>query len=162
MVCVIDFDGTFLVNDFFKEAFFKKIIENPFFIIKHFFIEKKGILALKVKLLSDCKVDYPLEILMNHLVINWISENRYLYDKILLVSASPDFFVKSILDKTSFFDEIHGSKDVNLKGISKFNYIKERWGDFDYLGNSNDDLPIFKYCNRAFIVSYKSIVYVSK
>ena len=96
MVCVIDFDGTFLINDFFKEAFFKKIIENPFYIINHFFFKRKSVLDLKMDLLKNHKINYPIQFLTNKYVTQWLSDNRHHYDKILLVSASPDFFVKNI------------------------------------------------------------------
>lgn len=162
MVCVIDLDGTFLINDFFKEAFFKKIIENPFYIIKHFIIQRKDILTLKIELLSNHRINYSLNSLINQHVLQWLSENSHLYDKLLLVSASPDFFVKMILSDTHYFDEIHGSVDVNLKGIAKYNYIKERWGVFDYLGDSKDDEPIFKLCNRAFKITSKGVIDAKK
>jgi hypothetical protein len=162
MVCIIDFDGTFLKNDFFKEVFFKKIIDNPFYIIKHFIFNRRGILELKIELLKNHQINYPIHFLINQDVSNWILENRQFYKKLLLVSASPDFFVKKVLSDFNFFDEIHGSSTINLKGTNKLNFIKERWQDFDYMGDSNDDLPIFKNCNNAFKITSKGIINAKK
>lgn len=162
MVCVIDFDGTFLINDFFKEAFFKKTIENPFYIINHFFLKRKSVLDLKMDLLKNHKINYPIQFLTNKYVTQWLSDNRHNYDKILLVSASPDFFVKNILDEQKSFDEIHGSKIINLKGLNKLEFIKERWTEFDYMGDSKDDLIIFKHCKNAFRITPKGIINVKK
>ncbi len=163
MICIVDFDGTFFKNDFFKEQFFKKILENPYFIIEHFIIKRKKLLDLKIDLLSNLNINYDYSFLINPIVLKWIEEKKLNYNKIILVSASPDIFLKHILKDSAFFNEIHGSVNKNLKGNNKLNYIKNLWGDdFDYLGDSKDDIPIFKSSKNAFKITSKGIINVYK
>ena len=52
----------------------------------------------------------------------------------------------------NIFFESFGTRDnYNMVGINKVQFIKENLKiyDFDYLGNSNKDLPIWKYTKRA-------------
>ncbi len=163
MICIIDFDKTLFKNDFFKEAFVKKLIENPLKLFKHFIIERKDILTLKNELLAQITIQYSSEILINPTVKNWIIENRNNYDKMVVVSASPDFFIKQVLKDIDFIDEIHGSTTKNLKGENKLEYINNLWGDnFDYLGDSNSDIPIFKGAKNGFKITRKGLIHVKK
>lgn len=159
MVCVIDFDRTFLLNDYFMETFFRKLLDNPAYLIRHFLVSKESILALKKKLLSEYLTKHTPKLLINPSVDAWIRDNRARYDKIILVSASPDFFVKQLLSGYTSFDEVHGSKEMNLKGRAKLDFIKQQYGDqFDYMGDARADHVIFNLAQRAFKVNGKQIM----
>ena len=163
MICIIDFDKTLFKNDFFKEAFVKKMIENPLQLFKHFIIEGKDILTLKNDLLAQTIIQYSSDILLNPIVKNWIIENKKNYDKVVVVSASPDFFIKQVLKDFDFIDEIHGSTTKNLKGMNKLEYIINNWGDnFDYLGDSRSDKPIFNGAKNGFKITRKGLIHVKK
>ena len=163
MVCIIDFDKTLLKNDFFKEIFYRTLLQNPFKLINHFLIKRSSILELKKELLLNFKINYPIQLLLNPIIINWINENKAHYEKIIIVSASPDFFVKEVLKQLDFINEIHGSKDINLKGQNKLDYIIEKWGDnFDYLGDSKSDSIIFKSARNGFLVTSNKLIHVKK
>ena len=163
MVCIIDFDKTLLKNDFFKEIFYKTLLQNPFKLINHFLIKRSSILELKKELLLNFKINYPIQLLLNPIIINWINENKAHYEKIIIVSASPDFFVKEVLKHLDFINEIHGSKDINLKGQNKLDYIMSKWGsNFDYLGDSKSDNIIFKSAINGFLVTSNKLIHVKK
>lgn len=158
MICVIDFDGTLMKNDFFKESFFIKLIENPFFYFQHFFVKKDTLLSLKHILLENRVINYSIAHLFNPLVLAWIEENRQNYKEIVLVSASPDFFIKALLKDVSIFDGIYGSESVNLKGRKKLAFIQQKWGnDFHYMGDANADRPIFSAAQQAYKITSKGI-----
>ena len=163
MVCIIDFDKTLLKNDFFKEIFFRTLIQNPLKLINHFSIKRSSILELKKELLLNFKINYPVQLLLNPIIINWINENKAHYEKIIIVSASPDFFVKDVLKHLDFIDEIHGSTNINLKGNNKLDYIIGKWGNnFDYLGDSRSDNVIFKSARNGFLVTRNKLIHVKK
>ena len=163
MVCIIDFDKTLLKNDFFKEIFYRTLLQNPFKLINHFLIKRSSILELKKELLLNFKINYPVQLLLNPIIIHWINENKAHYEKIIIVSASPDFFVKEVLKHLDFINEIHGSKDINLKGQNKLDYIIEKWGNnFDYLGDSKSDNIIFKSARNGFLVTSNKLIHVKK
>ena len=163
MVCIIDFDKTLLKNDFFKEIFYRTLLQNPFKLINHFLIKRSSILELKTELLHNFKINYPIHLLLNPIIIHWINENKANYEKIIIVSASPDFFVKEVLKHINFINEIHGSKDINLKGQNKLDYIMSKWGNnFDYLGDSKSDNIIFKSARNGFLVTSNKLIHVKK
>ena len=163
MVCIIDFDKTLLKNDFFKEIFYRTLLQNPFKLINHFLIKRSSILELKKELLLNFKINYPVQLLLNPIIIHWINENKAHYEKIIIVSASPDFFVKEVLKQLDFINEIYGSTSINLKGKNKLDYIIEKWGNnFDYLGDSKSDNIIFKSARNGFLVTSNKLIHVKK
>ena len=163
MVCIIDFDKTLLKNDFFKEIFYRTLLQNPFKLINHFLVKRGSILELKKELLLNFKVEYPIQLLLNPIIIHWINEQKAHYEKIIIVSASPDFFVKEVLKHQDFIDEIHGSTDINLKGENKLDYIMSQWGsNFDYLGDSQSDNIIFKSARNGFLITRNELIHVKK
>lgn len=158
MTCVVDFDRTFFKNDYFMEAFCKQLLTHPFSIIRHFLFEKKDLLALKIKLLEKHKQSYDLGLLINPAVERWIQDNREHYNRVVLISASPDFFVKALLSSYPLFDAVHGSIDHNLKGRRKVDFIYNHYGTaFDYLGDSVADMPVFKAARNAYKVTAQKI-----
>lgn len=163
MICIVDFDRTFLKNDYFMESFCTQMLKNPFYIVSHFLLEKGDLLGLKIKLLSNHKKKYDIRLLINPMVESWIKANRSSYNKVVLVSASPDSFVKELLSPLSLFDAIHGSTDINLKGIRKVEFIKSHYGEeFDYIGDAAADIPIFKMARHAFKVTPEKIEFLEK
>ena len=53
--------------------------------------------------------------------------------------------------KFKYFESFGTRDNFNLVGSNKVKFIKEnlKIHDFDYLGNSHKDLPIWKYTKRA-------------
>ena len=157
MYLICDFDGTFVKNDFFEERFFKLFLEQPWLIIWHGF-QNNGLLRLKHRLLDDYLPEYDLNVLLNHFLINWIRENRKYYKETLLISASPDTFVKRIVEPMEIFDKIHGSLNTNLKGSQKLHFIQESGlTPFSYLGDSSADSTIFYAATQAYLINSNEI-----
>lgn len=161
MICIVDFDGTLFKNDFFLEIFFKTLLERPFYLFKLYFVKKMNLLEIKFELLSKHQINYDVNFLMSQMVINWINENKNRFTNVYLVSASPDFFIKSILKNQEIFDDVYGSVHINLKGIDKLQFIQQKWGsNFTYIGDSKDDIPIFKNAKEAYKIFNNKIIYV--
>ena len=51
----------------------------------------------------------------------------------------------------TFFESFGTRDNFNMVGSNKVKFIKDylKINDFDYLGNSHQDLPIWKYTKRA-------------
>lgn len=160
-VLVVDFDGCYVRNDFFAEQFVRKALDRPFFILTHFIVRKRSWLELKKMLLVDVNIGYPLEQLINQTVSEFIEKNREQYSSVVLVSASPEEFVRKILSGNNVFDEVYGSTTVNLKSKDKLAFIKEKFGEkFEYIGNSSDDDVILKAAAKGYkVVNEKLLPY---
>jgi hypothetical protein len=136
-------DGTLLKNDFFEELFFKRLLEAPFSLVKYLF-KKNPLLLLKQDLLNDFHFNYPVDFLTNQEVLNYLIDNKNSYEGVILISASPDSFVKRLFAHLGIFTEIHGSIDVNLKGKKKLDFIfKNKYTPFAYIGNDESDKIIY-------------------
>ena len=161
MICIVDFDGTFFKNDFFLEVFFKTLLERPFYLLKVCFLKNFNLIEIKILLLLDYRINYDVTFLINPVVLNWINDNKSRFSNIFLVSASPEFFIKYILQNQQVFDDLFGSVHVNLKGIEKLKFIQKKWGsNFAYIGDSSDDIPIFKVANEAFKIINNKLINV--
>jgi len=161
MICIIDFDRTLLKNDFFEETFYKNLINNPIYIFKLLFNKSFNLLEIKKELLNNFDCKYDINFLMNNEVVDWISDNRNRFTHIFLVSASPDIFLKKVLKDQIIFDDIFGSKKVNLKGHEKLKFIQQMWNtDFAYIGDSNADIPIFKAAKESYKIINNKIINV--
>lgn len=160
MNLICDFDGTFFKNDFFEEQFFRQAIKNPFKIIKCFY-RPNWLLQIKNDLMNNYQPDYDTSFLINHHLLQWINENGMLYEKKILVSASPDAFIKKMVQPLHLFDEIYGSIHENLKGKSKLRFIQQNIkGPFTYIGDSKDDKVIFDAAQQAFLIKRSKMVTV--
>ncbi len=160
MICVLDFDGTLFKNDFFQETFYGYLIDRPLELIMIYF-KSTNFLDFKKKLLLNKTINYDVKFLMNPLVLGWLNNNRYRFSKIYLVSATPNFFLINLLKDEIELDGIYGSENINLKGKNKLKFIQNTLSnEFAYLGDSSDDLPIFKSANEAYKVTNKSIINV--
>lgn len=163
MICVIDFDRTFMKNDFFMEVFLRKVLQSPLYIFSEFLIKRKSLLEIKQSLLHGYIIQYDFQRLINPAVKKWISENRASYEQVVIVSASPDFFVNQLIGEDPLFDKVHGSTDQNLKGRAKLAFIQSTYGmDFDYLGDSKSDIPIFEKARNAYQVKGEKITLIEK
>jgi FMN phosphatase YigB (HAD superfamily) len=161
MILIVDFDGTLFKNDFFIEILFKNFLERPIFMLNLFFKTNLNILEIKIALLSNYQINYDVNYLMSPIVLNWIENNKNRFTHIYLVSASPDFFIKKVLKNQQLFDDIYGSVEINLKGVQKYKFIQEKWGsNFTYIGDSNDDIPIFKVAKEAYKIVNNKIINV--
>lgn len=162
MICIIDFDGTLFKNDFFLECFFTLLIFRPLYLLKICFDNKFKLLAIKIVILSSQHITYDVSFLSNQIVIKWIKENKDRFTNVYLVSATPDFFLKNILKNQQIFDDIFGSIEINLKGTEKLNFIQKKWGtNFIYIGDSKDDIPIFKVAKESYKIINNQIINVT-
>jgi 2-hydroxy-3-keto-5-methylthiopentenyl-1-phosphate phosphatase len=157
MYLICDFDGTLVKNDFFEERFFKYFLEQPWMIFRYGFHPDRW-LQLKHKLLDDYFPEYDLEFIFNRQLMNWIKENSGYYKETLLVSGSPDVFIKKIIGHMAIFDRIHGSSTKNLVGENKLRFIRDSgYLPFTYIGDSVVDLPLFSASCEAYQITVNGI-----
>lgn len=154
---VYDLDGTLFVGDITLELCIEHIknrkILGIFQIIRWLF---RGKSHLKNKLDIKYYKKFNVEnLLFNKSILDleeFSSREKY------LVSGSPDLIVKKISNHLNCFKESKGTNDnLNLTGKNKLNYLKNKFPEgFDYIGNSYDDIEIWKYSNNSYTVNISS------
>ena len=151
-ILFVDLDGTLIKEDLSNLAFSHSLKNNPlqtvFYLLVYLF---KGKPYLKYKISRN--FDIPFENLTyNKAAFDFIREVKNRHRVVYLISGSHQILVDQMGKYLNIFFESFGTRDnFNMVGSNKVQFIKEdlKIHDFDYLGNSHKDLPIWQYTKRA-------------
>ena len=83
--------------------------------------------------------------------MNYIRDVKNRHRVVYLISGSHQILVDQIDQHLKIFFESFGTKNnFNMVGNNKVKFINEKLNiiEFDYLGNSKKDLPIWRYCKK--------------
>ena len=150
---VVDLDGTLIQHDMLFEAFWSVASKNPFLALRLILGLRYGVSYFKERLANSYTLD-PAKLSYNQLVLEKIKEWRKKNARVVLASASSDRIVTAIAKYLGLFDEVHASDQTrNLKGKLKASFLEERYGahNFDYIGNSLSDIPVWEKARQAII-----------
>lgn len=148
----VDLDGTLIKQDLSHEAFFYFLKKNPIACLGHLFIFLfLGRPYLKAKVSKFFKLE-SCELNFNQACINYIRTAIHNNRQVYLISGSHQKLVDQINAKLKLFHKVFGThQNFNMVGKNKIKYINEKLHifDFDYIGNSSQDLPIWQYTKKA-------------
>lgn len=152
---VVDLDGTLVFTDTLHELALSAFRENPISVLTMPLWLLKGKAHLKKKLASSAKID-PKILPYNINLIEWLKDQRSLGRKLVLCTAADISVANAIANHLNLFDEVIATNLVtNLAGANKAQALVERFGEagFDYVGNANVDLAVWKFARRAVVVN---------
>lgn len=152
---VADLDGTLINTDLLFEAAVLLVKKKPVYIFKLILWLFKGKVFLKNSIFEKVQPDYAY-LPYNNEVINFLHSEFAKGRKIVLATASPLSAAKEIAKVHPVFSEVYGTDEkLNLKGQNKVNLLVSKYGDkqFDYIGDSKADLPVFSKCRFAYLVN---------
>ncbi len=151
-ILFVDLDGTLIKEDLSNLAFSHSLKNYPLktlFYLLIFLLKGKPYLKYKI----SRNFDIPFENLTyNKAAFDFIREVKSKHRVVYLISGSHQILVDQMGKYLNIFFESFGTRDnFNMVGSNKVQFIKEslKIYDFDYLGNSHQDLPIWKYTKRA-------------
>ena len=148
----VDLDGTLIQEDLSHESFFYFLKKNPILCLYHIFIFLfLGRPYLKEKLSRNYIVDLS-KLKKNYSCIEYIKIAKNIKRDIYLISGSHQLLVNQISNQLNLFNNVYGThKNFNMIGKNKITYINQKLKifDFDYIGNSKQDLPIWKYTKKV-------------
>ena len=168
-ILFVDLDGTLIKEDLSNLAFIYYLKKNPVKLFCHLIIFLfKGKSFLKEKISTDFIV--PIEKLnFNEACIEYVRKVKNHHRVVYLISGSHQLLVDQIDQHLKIFFESFGTKkNFNMVGINKVKFINDELKiySFDYLGNSNQDLPIWKHTKRIIYTNVsndlKKIIDMSK
>ena len=150
-ILFVDLDGTLIKEDLSDLAFINSLKTNPLKLIIYlivFFLKGKS--YLKEKISKNYIV--PIEKLnFNDAALNYIRDVKNRHRIVYLISGSHQLLVNQIDKHLRIFFESFGTNiDFNMVGENKVKFINNELKilEFDYLGNSKQDLPIWKYTKK--------------
>lgn len=151
----VDLDHTLISTDIIWEQILEFLKRTPlnFFIVIIWLL--RGRKFLKEKLAESVEIEFN-ELPFRHSVISFIRQKKETGAKVYLVTATNQKVAKKINEYLNLFDEVYGSTNrVNLRGKHKANLLKEKFGigGFEYIGDSERDLPIWELSAKNYLVS---------
>lgn len=152
---VVDLDGTLLKSDLLFETSISFLKENPSRFLDLFKWLCEGKAKLKGHLAKESKVDIQT-LPYNEEVITFIKECRTEGQEVVLATASHIDLAKRIATHLELFDSVIAtSGTLNLSSHRKKDALVELYGDkgFDYIGNSKDDLAVWKSSRKVYLVN---------
>ena len=119
-----------------------------------------GKAVLKAQLASRSQID-PALLPYNEALIDWLASERAQGRQIILCTASDRVLADAIAAHLQLFDEVIASDGtLNVAGPNKAKVLAERFGagQFDYVGNSSADLPVWQVSRNAIVVNGSVII----
>ena len=151
-VLFVDLDGTLIKEDLSDLAFSHSLKNFPIRTLFYLFIFLfRGKPYLKDKISTNFTIPFK-NLTFNKTAFDFIREQKNRHRAVYLISGSHQTLVDQMDRYLNIFFESFGTRDnFNMVGHNKVRFIKEnlKIHDFDYLGNSNKDLPIWKYTKLA-------------
>jgi len=151
-ILFVDLDGTLIQEDLSNLAFSHSLKNYPlktlYYILVFLF---KGKPYLKNKISKNFKIPFE-SLTFNKAAFDFIREVKNRHRVVYLISGSHQILINQMHKYLNIFFESFGTRDnFNMVGYNKVRFIKEnlKIHDFDYLGNSHKDLPIWKYTKKA-------------
>lgn len=152
MTVIVDLDKTFFKVDTLPEMLVALFKKNPFYFFSAFFYLLKGKSFFKSYIIS--KIDFNIETIpVNQQVLEYIQKKKYQGKSVVLITGAHDVIAKKVKSHFNVFSDAFGTtEDTNLIGKNKLKFIKENFDDFEYIGDSQHDIPIWKEASLATIV----------
>jgi len=151
-ILFVDLDGTLIKEDLSNLAFSHSLKHSPFKTLFYLFVFLfKGKPYLKNKISKNFDIPYE-NLTFNKTAFDFIREVKNSHREVYLISGSHQILVDQMGKYLNIFFKSFGTRDnFNMVGNNKVRFIKEslKIHDFDYLGNSHKDLPIWRYTKRA-------------
>lgn len=152
---VVDLDGTLLRSDLLVETGLAFLRDQPHRLFAPLRWLTQGKATLKHELALATEIDASV-LPYDAAVIHYIEDARDAGREIVLATASHHHLADQVAVHLGLFDAVIASdRERNLSAHAKRDVLVQRYGDkgFDYLGNSNDDLPVWRAAHRAVVVN---------
>ena len=157
---VVDLDQTLINEDIFFEMFANYMRTNPvkafYLLIRYFFTPQK----LKFYLAENTSLRIE-DLSFNQSVISKLKQAKLDGRLTILATASIEPVAQQIANHLNLFDVVFAStREINLKSHAKAQKLVKSFGyeNFDYIGDSKDDLEVWKKARKAIAVNCKADV----
>lgn len=151
----IDLDGTLLNSDLLWESIFTQVKRQPLttFYWPRWLMAGKANFKAQLAKLADLDIE---TLPYNQDFLAFLQKQKTMNRPLILVTATHRLLAEKIATHLGLFDRVLATdNDNNLSGENKARLLVELYGErgFDYAGNSNVDLAVWKHARHAIIVN---------
>jgi len=153
-VLCVDLDGTVIKSDLLFESILLFVRQRPWAILLILWWTLRGRSFLKRRLATAAPVA-PEKLPYRQEILDFVRGEHESGRQILLVTAADQRLAEAIAAYVGQFDAVYGSDGaVNLKSSAKAGFLAGMLGkgNFDYIGDSYADLPVWRAARQAYIV----------
>lgn len=153
-ICV-DLDGTLVRTDTLVESALLLLKDSPLSLFAMLLWLLGGKAHLKQQLAERVLPD-PALLPYHKGLLRWLRDRKAEGRRLILVTAANNRIAEAVADHLEIFDQVIASCETrNMSAHTKAGELASRYGvrGFDYVGNSNDDLPVWTSCREAVVVS---------
>ena len=149
----IDLDGTLSKGDSTVRMGWRLILTRPWLAPAFPYWEHKGRARLKAEIARRVPYD-AMAWHYNRALIAWLQEQRAAGRHLILASGSDRRVVAEVARRLALFDEFLASDGAtNFAGATKSEGLIERFGTFDYIGNSKKDVAVWRLARDCYLVA---------
>lgn len=151
---VVDLDGTLLKSDMLLETALVFLHKQPTrFYLPLLWLWRGGKVQLKANLAENVFVDVA-HLPFNQAILDWLREEKSQGRSLVLATATHRLYAEKIGEHLGIFDRILATDQKNLSAERKRDALVDIFGagGFDYVGNSSDDLAVWKAADAAIVV----------
>ena len=150
----VDLDGTLVTGDTLKLSLRQLLLRKPWTIFYLSFRVLHGRAAFKHSVARLVELD-PARLPYRSSLVEFLHEQKAAGRRLILATAAPEAIARSVAAHLGLFTEVIASGERhNAKGRGKVEAIRNylQRGEFDYIGDSFADLPVFRAARRAILV----------
>ena len=151
---IVDLDGTLIAGNTLHLSIARLARERPWVIPTLPFVVLSGRAQFK-RFVSD-RVVLPADSLpYRESVLDFVRRERATNRRIILATAADRRIADAVAAHLTLFDSVIASDGRhNAKGLGKLASIRAHLGtaDFDYVGDSMADIPVFRVARRSYLV----------
>ena len=152
---IVDLDGTLIDGDTLHLSLGRLVLRQPWLVPVLPFVALTGRARFK-RYISD-RVELPPESLRYRAdVLAFVQRERASGRQVILATAADRRIADAVSAHVGLFDSVIASDGShNAKGVGKLESIRARIGagDFDYVGDSMADVPVFRAARRSYLVA---------
>ena len=150
----VDLDGTVVTTDLLHESFVSAVRTSPWVALQSMGWLLQGRARLKEELAVRAEIDVAT-LPYRESVLEFLRQERARGRRIILMTASWVTLAEAVARHLGLFDEVIAtSREGNMKGEAKALRIAQECGPgtFDYVGDSDADLHVWRHCRHAYVV----------
>jgi phosphoserine phosphatase len=151
---VVDLDGTLIDGNTLHLSLFALARERPWIVPALPFVVFAGRARFK-QYVSDRVTLAPESLPYRSNVLDFVRTERASRLQIILATAAHERIATAVASHLGCFDSVIASqRDHNAKGAGKLASIRTHLGEaeFDYVGDSMADVPVFRAARRSYLV----------